>query len=116
MVETTDKIYTGETQTLYFEMWDGELSVDKPESRPDDAWLTAEQVAEITLTFKKPDATTETQTLTDDEIEPSGRAGEWRARVLLDGGAGTYTFLFDGATVDDYRAASGGKIKAKARP
>lgn len=112
----TDKLYTGETQTLYFEMWDGELSPEKPASRPDDAWLTVEQVAEITLTFRKPGPTIETQTLTDDDIEPSGRAGEWRARVLLDGGAGTYTYFFDGVTVDDYHAASGGQIKAEARP
>lgn len=111
-----DTLYEGETQTLYFEMWDGELSLSKPISRPNNAWLTADQVSEITLTFKKPGPTSETQTLTDDEIEPSGRVGEWRARVLLDGGVGTYTYVFEGATVDDYRAISGGKIEAKARP
>jgi len=113
----TDLLYTDETITVYFEMWDGELSETKPESRPDDAWLAEEDVAEITLTVSKPGgAEAEVQTLTGDEIEPSGRAGEWRARFDTDAGPGKYSADFRGVTVDDYHAVSVVSVKAKSRP
>ncbi len=113
----TDFLYTDETVTVYFEMWDGEVSPEKPESRPDDAWLAAEDVAEITLTITKPnDAADEVKTLTDDEIEPSGRAGEWRARFNTDAGEGAYFATFEGDTIDDYRAVSSVRVSARPRP
>lgn len=109
-----DILYTGETVTTYFELWDGEVSPTKPTARPDDAWIT--DPSEITLTIKKPDGTDEEFTLTGDEVEPTDRDGEYRARFETDGGAGTYVAVWEAETADGYMAVSTAKTKAKARP
>ena len=112
-----DRLYTDETVVVYFEAWDGEVSTTKPTTRPHAAWLDDGDVAEITLTVKKPGETAdEVLTLTDDEVEPSGRAGEWRAYYNTDGGAGYYHADFRLATVDDKYAVSVTTVRARNRP
>lgn len=114
--------WAGGHVTVYFEMWDGEVSPQKPTVRPHDAWIT--DPVSITLRIVKPgDDPDEIQTLVDDDIEVV-QAGEWRARFLADAepedfgdeDAVEYFAIWDGLTADGYNAPAVQRIKVKRRP
>jgi hypothetical protein len=112
------KQYVNETQTVRWEMWDRRISPEKPdreESPNDPAWLSGAQVSEIIVTVTYPDKTQEVFTLTDGDVEPTDRPGEWRFRILLDKGKGKYLIDIEGRTSDDYRPVDLVLITAEAR-
>lgn len=109
-------IYTESTILLFFDMWDKSISEERPEHRPDDAWLLEADVDEITLTIRKPGETPdEEQTLTTG-ITYSGKAGRWQAHFDLDAGAGLYSAIFVGVTTDGYTGVEVTKMRVKAWP
>ncbi len=112
-----DKLYTDETITVTFEMWDGSLSQTKPEYRPHSAWLTAAAISQITLTISKPTPTVDqVKTLAGGGITASGRAGEWKATFDTDGGVGRYWIDWRATTTAGYSAVSVSSVTAKRRP
>lgn len=103
--------------TSYVEVWDGEVTVEKPTVRPDGAWVT--NPVEAKLTVRKPgtDVPDEIKLLTSD---PPGvaqtRDGEYRARGLADAGGGDYVFAWEVTDASGYVAVDVVKVKVKAWP
>ncbi len=112
-----DKIYTDETISTAFEMWDGTISQTKPEYRPHSAWLLPANVSTITLTISKPaPAVDEVLTLAGGGVVYSGRPGEWRAVFNTNAGAGKYWIDWRGVTTTGYASVTVSSVTAKARP
>lgn len=109
-----DKIYTNEGVTIYFEMWDGELSPERPLTDDDPAWLDESQVSEVTVTIHDPEGNQEVLSLTQDEVEMT-EPGRFRSRFVTSNVDGDYYAVWQGTDVTGYPSVSVSKITAKPR-
>lgn len=112
-----DTLYVDSTILLYHEVWDKSLSEEKPAYRPHDAWLVPADVAEITLTIRKPgDTPDEVKTLSGGGIIYTGKVGRWQSDFDFDGGPGTYAAIFVVESTEGKTEVEVTRIRAKAWP